>query len=88
MEIPMTQEQITKINAFYDSTGIAWTLVEGAGMAGGDRPTGDLYKSFVEAHEARLKAYRPDELDPSSPSYLHVLIARWNRVKEFWTCDL
>ncbi|MGE7199802.1 hypothetical protein [Brevundimonas naejangsanensis] len=80
----MDNNQIAEVNAFYDSTGIAWALIESAGIAGGDRPTGVLYKSFIEAFDARQQSYRPEELDPESPSCLHVEIARWDRVKEFW----
>lgn len=83
----MTENEITRINAFFDQQGSAWAIIEGAGMAFGDKPTGAIHKTYAEASEAKAQGYEPEELDPEHPACLHVAIARWDRQGQFWTYD-
>lgn len=78
----MTADQIARANAFYDAHGALWGLIEGAGMANGDRWTGACYRSHLDAHKDKLADYDPDEAER-----LSVDIARWDREGEFWTYD-
>ncbi|WP_338578663.1 hypothetical protein V8J38_16805 (plasmid) [Brevundimonas olei] len=79
--------KLARTRAFNTKHGQAWAVIEGAGMEGGDRHVGRLYKTFGEAFAARAKDYEPSELDRESSSCLHVAIARWDAAGDFWTYD-
>lgn len=79
--------KLARTRAFNTKHGQAWSIVEGAGMADGDRPTGALYRTFEDAEAARKQGYEPGELDPQSPDCLHVNVARWDADEECWSYD-